>query len=277
VKKSFLLSLIVASSLYAGVVDGVSLIVNGKVITMYEIVSFSELNKLPRERAIEALVEKRLEEAELSRQNIKIDDFEVERKIEQIASTNGLSLSQFRDALSARFINYAEYKNEIKSKLAKERLFQKITHEKYAPMDEKDLRLYFDNNKKEFAIPSKIEALQYSAKDRGAIEKAVSSPMSVLQGVAKEEIIIDTKSLDPALIYVFKNTKDGSFTQIMPIKDKFVSYYIKDKKDFITPEFESAKGEVIEKLTSKKEEDAVKDYFEKLKASAKIKVVRLPN
>lgn len=276
-KKSFLLSLIVASSLYAGVVDGVSLIVNGKVITMYEIVSFSELNKLPRERAIEALVEKRLEEAELSRQNIKIDDFEVERKIEQIASTNGLSLSQFRDALSARFINYAEYKNEIKSKLARERLFQKITHEKYVPMDEKDLRLYFDNNKKEFAIPSKIEALQYSAKDRGAIEKAVSSPMSVLQGVAKEEIIIDTKSLDPALIYVFKNTKDGSFTQIMPIKDKFVSYYIKDKKDFITPEFESAKGEVIEKLTSKKEEDAVKDYFEKLKASAKIKVVRLPN
>ena len=101
--------------------------------------------------------------------------------------------------------------------------------------------------------------------------------MSVLQGVAKEEIVIDTKNLDPALVYVFKSTKEGSFTQIMPIKDRFVSYYIKDKKDFITPEFESAKSEVIEKLTSKKEEDAVKDYFEKLKASAKIKVVRLPN
>ncbi len=276
-KKSFLLSLIVASSLYAGVVDGVSLIVSGKVITMYEIVSFSEQNKISRERAIEALVEKRLEEAELSRQNINIDDFEVERKIGQIASSNGLSISQFRDALNARFINYTEYKSEVKSKLAKERLFQKITHEKYTPMDEKDLRLYFDNNKKEFAVPSKIEALQYSSKDRAAIERAVSSPMSVLQGVAKEEIIIDTKNLDPALVYVFKSTKEGAFTQIMPIKDKFVSYYIKDKKDFITPEFESAKGEVIERLTSKKEEDAVKDYFEKLKASAKIKVVRLPN
>jgi peptidyl-prolyl cis-trans isomerase SurA len=276
-KKRFLLSLIVASTLYAGVVDGVSLIVNGKVITMYEIVSLSELNKIPRERAIEALVEKRLEEAELTRQNINVDDFDVERKIEQIASSNGLSLSQFRDALGARFINYAEYKSEIKTKIAKERFFQKITHEKYAPMDEKDLRLYFENNKKEFAVPSRIEALQYSAKDRSAIERAVSSPMTVLQGVLKEEIVINTKTLDPALIYVFKNTKEGSFTQIMPIKDRFVSYYIKDKKDFVVPEFEGARNEVFEKLTSKKEEDAVKDYFEKLKASAKIKVVRLPN
>lgn len=276
-KKSFLLSLIVASTLYAGVVDGVSLIVNGKAITMYEIVKLSELNKITRERAIEALVEKKLEEAELSRQNINIDDFDVDRKIEQIASSNGLSIVQFKDALGIRHINYVEYKNEIRSKLAKERLFKKITHEKYTPMDEKELRLYFDNNKNEFAIPSKIDALQYSAKDKGALEKAVSAPMSVELGVAKEEININTKTLDPALVYIFKNTREGSFTQIMPIKGKFVSYYIKDKKEFVAPEFESVKNEVFEKLTSKKEEDAVKDYFEKLKASAKIKVVRLPN
>ncbi len=105
----------------------------------------------------------------------------------------------------------------------------------------------------------------------------MASPMSNESAVAKEEISIDTKTLDPSLVYILKNTKDGSFTQILPLKDEFISFYIKDKKDFSVPDFESVRNEVNEKMAAKKEEDAIKDYFEKLKASAKVKVIRLPN
>jgi len=276
-KKMFLLSFAAACVLNAGTVDGVALTVNGKVITMYEIVKLSEQKKISRQDAVELLVEKKLEEAELAKQNVKVDDFDVQRKIEQIAASNGLSLLAFKDALSARLINYEDYKNEIRNKMAKERFFQKITYQKFTPVDEKDLKLYFENNKAEFATPAKIEVLQYSAKDKNALEKAVSSPMANEPSVAKEEVIIDTKTLDASLLYILKNTKDGSFTQIMPVKDRFVSFYIKDKKEFGTPEFESVKNEVAEKFASKKEESAIKDYFEKVKASAKIKVIRLPN
>jgi peptidyl-prolyl cis-trans isomerase SurA len=276
-KKMFLLSFAAACVLNAGTVDGVALTVNGKVVTMYEIVKLSEQNKISRQEAVELLVEKKLEEAELAKQNVKVDDFDVQKKIEQIAASNGLSLSAFKDALSARLVDYEDYKNEIKSKMAKERFFQKITYQKFAPVDEKDLKLYFENNKAEFATPAKIEVLQYSAKDKNALEKAVLSPMANEPSVAKEEVVIDTKTLDASLLYILKNTKDGSFTQIMPVKDRFVAFYIKDKKEFGTPEFESVKNEVAEKFASKKEESAIKDYFEKVKASAKIKVIRLPN
>ncbi len=276
-KKMFLLSFAAACVLNAGTVDGIALTVNGKVITMYEIVKLSEQNKISRQEAIEILVEKKLEETELAKQNIKVDDFDVQKKIEQIASSNGLSLSDFKSALLARHINYMDYKNEVKSKMAKERLLQKITYQKFAPVDEKDLKLYFENNKQEFATPAKIEALQYSSKDKNALERAVLSPMSNEPSIAKEEVVIDTKTLDASLLYVLKNTKDGSFTQIMPVKDRFVAFYIKDKKEFGAPEFESVRNEVVEKLSGKKEETAIKDYFEKAKASAKIKVIRLPN
>jgi len=276
-KKIFLASFAAACALNAGTVDGIALTVNGKVVTMYEIVKLSEQNKISRQDAVELLVEKKLEEAELAKQNIKVDDYDIQRKIEQIAASNGLSLSEFQSALSARLINYEDYKNEIRSKMAKEKLFQKITYQKFAPVDEKDLKLYFENNKAQFATPAKIEALQYSAKDKGAIEKAVMSPMANESTVAKEEVTIDTKTLDASLLYILKNTKEGSFTQIMPVKDRFVAFYIKDKKEFGTPDFESVKNEVAEKFASNKEESAIKDYFEKVKASAKIKVIRLPN
>lgn len=276
-KKIFLCSLAAAYVLNAGVVDGVALTVNGKVVTMYEIVKFSEQKKVSRKDAIEALIEQRLEEAELSKQNIQIDDFDVERRIEQIAASNKMTLAQFQDALSSRLISYSEYKADVKNKMARERLFQKITYQKFAPIDEKDLKLYYENNKQEFSTPSKIEAVQYSSKDKNALARLMTSPMSNEAAVAKEEISIDTKTLDPSLVYILKNTKDGSFTQILPIKDEFISFYIKDKKDFSIPDFESVRNEVNEKIAAKKEEDAIKDYFEKLKASAKVKVIRLPN
>ncbi len=276
-KKIFLCSLAAAYVLNAGVVDGVALTVNGKVVTMYEIVKFSEQKKVSRKDAIEALIEQRLEEAELSKQNIQIDDFDVEKRIEQIAASNKMTLAQFQDALSSRLISYSEYKADVKNKMARERLFQKITYQKFAPIDEKDLKLYYENNKQEFSTPSKIEAVQYSSKDKNALARLMTSPMSNEAAVAKEEISIDTKTLDPSLVYILKNTKDGSFTQILPIKDEFISFYIKDKKDFSIPDFESVRNEVNEKIAAKKEEDAIKDYFEKLKASAKVKVIRLPN
>jgi hypothetical protein len=75
---------------------------------------------------------------------------------------------------------------------------------------------------------------------------------------------------------VFKNTKEGSFTPIIPIKDTFAVFYVKDKKDFAIAGFDSVKSEVNERYTKQKEMDAVRDYFEKLKASAKVKVFRLP-
>lgn len=276
-KKVFLVSIAAACILNAGTLDGIALKVNGNVITMYEIVKLSEEKKISRQEAVELLIEKRLQDAELAKQDIAVDDFEADKRIEQIAASNNMSLSQFKDALAKRGIDFGAYKNEVKSKMAKERLYQKITYKKYAPVDEKDLRLYFENNKKDFSMPAKIDVIQYSSKDQAALLSMIKSPLVASKNISKEELTIDTKKLDSGLAYVLKNTKDGSFTSIMPTKDQFVTLYVKDKKDFEIPEFESVRNEVMNKMAAAKEEDAIREYFEKLKASAKIKVLRLPN
>ena len=183
---------------------------------------------------------------------------------------------QFKEAIEKNFLGVSEYKKDLKEKIAKEKLYQKITYQKYAAVDEKDLKLYYDNNKNSFSVPAKIDTLQYSSSNKAALEKMISSPLSEHQGVAKEEVTIETKTLEPGLLYVFKNTKEGSFTPIIPIKDTFAVFYVKDKKDFAIASFDSVKSEVSERYTKQKEMDAVRDYFEKLKASAKVKVFRLP-
>jgi peptidyl-prolyl cis-trans isomerase SurA len=276
-KKTFLFSIVAATILNAGTLDGIAAKVNDKVITMFEIVKLSEERKISRQQAVELLIEKKLEESELAKQDIAVDGFEVDKRVEQIAASNKLTLPQFKDALAKRGIDFAAYKEEIKNKMARDRLFQKITYKKLAPVDEKDLRLYFENNKKDFSMPATIDVVQYSSKDQTALQAMLRSPLSASNGVSKQEMKIDTKSIDAGLVYVLKNTKDGSFTNIMQVQDQYITFYVKDKKGFETPEFESVKNEVAEKVAAGKEEDAIREYFEKLKASAKIKVLRLPN
>ena len=61
-KKAFLISIATALTLSAQIVDGVAMTVNGRVVTMFEIVKLSESAKISRQDAIEKIIEKKLEE-----------------------------------------------------------------------------------------------------------------------------------------------------------------------------------------------------------------------
>ena len=57
-KKAFLISIATALTLSAQIVDGVAMTVNGRVVTMFEIVKLSESAKISRQDAIEKIIEK---------------------------------------------------------------------------------------------------------------------------------------------------------------------------------------------------------------------------
>ena len=117
-KKAFLISIATALTLSAQIVDGVAMTVNGKVVTMFEIVKLSEGAKISRQEAIEKIIEKKLEESVLEKQNVKIDDFEIERRMEMIASSNNMTLVQFKEAIEKNFLGVSEYKKELKESQA---------------------------------------------------------------------------------------------------------------------------------------------------------------
>jgi peptidyl-prolyl cis-trans isomerase SurA len=262
---------------FAATLDGVAVLVNDKVVTMYEIVKLAEEKKISREEAIDLLVQKRLEEIELNKKDVKIDDFEVDKQVEKVASNNGFTLTQFKDALRQRVIDFEDYKKDVKQKMTRDKLYQKIAYQKYVPIDEKEIAAYYEANRKSFTAPKKLIAIEYSSASREAVEAAISSPLAKTKNVKKSEITIETAGLEPGLIYLFKETKEGQFTAPMAAKGQFISYFIKEKLDSEQLSLEKVRNEIFERLAGQKEESAIKEYFEKLKASAKIKVIRLPN
>jgi len=54
-------------------------------------------------------------------------------------------------------------------------------------------------------------------------------------------------------------------------------FYVREKKELSLIPYEDVKNNIYRMLSKQKEQKAIKDYFEKLKSSASIVVVRSPS
>ena len=86
----FMLCVCVAS-IYAEIVAGVALRVNGHAITLYEIQSLQAQRKISRQAAIDFLINERLKDDEIERFKINVDDFKIDEEIALIAANANLS------------------------------------------------------------------------------------------------------------------------------------------------------------------------------------------
>ncbi len=146
----------------AGLINAISLTINNEPITLYEIHKIRTIYKVSVDEAIDLLIQQRLEESEIKRLGIVVDDFDVKEEIKKIASSNSLSVFDFLDMLKSRGIDKDDYEKELKEKLKKQMLYRKIVSQRaQRPSDEEMLR-YYKNNKDEFSSPELFEVKNIS-------------------------------------------------------------------------------------------------------------------
>jgi len=105
----------------------------------------------------------------------------------------------------------------------------------------------------------------------------IKNPMMQPQGVQVEDKTFQANSLDNKLKALLNQSKYGQFTKIIEIQNKPTMFFLKEKKDFVTLPYEDVKQSIYRVLSKQKEEKVIKDYFEKVKSSATINVVRSPS
>ncbi len=269
-------SIITASAAFAGLVDAVSIVVNNQPITLYEIYKTEKSLGIPKAKAVELLIKKRIKEEELERLGISVDDFDVVSEIDKIARQNGIDTLKMRTILAKQGVSWDNYKKKIKEKLLQERLYRQILSTKIQNPSEETLKEYYRLHINSFSIPQKIKVIQYSSADKKALLSAMENPLAALQGVVQKQEILDTKGLNRELLYLLTKTPKGKFTQIVPVGGQFVVFLV---QDFINSEplpFEKVKDKVFAMWMEQKQQEAIESHFEKLRAAASIKVLRTP-
>jgi parvulin-like peptidyl-prolyl isomerase len=262
---------------FSGIISGVSIVINDEPITLYEIYKYSTKYKISKSKAIDLLVREKLENAQIKKLGITVDAFELDQYIEKIATKNGMSIYEFLNMLKSKGIDIDQYKKDLKQKMKRDKLYSSIYREKLKGVEESELKDFYDKNPNEFKIANSFDVVVYSAKNPEDLEAIKKNPMLKLENIKTEAKTLTSNELNNQLKSLLNMTKNGTFSRVVTLRGKPTMFYVKSRGDIQTIPFDAAKNGIYRMLSQQKEQKAIKDYFEKLKSSASIKVVRQPS
>ncbi len=264
------------STLNAGIIDGVSIIINKEPITLYDVYKYSQRFNISKKEALDILVRQKLEDSEIKSQNISVDSFEVEQYIENLATSNGVSQYEFLNIIRSKNIDVADYKEDLKSKIKRDKLYKKIVSTKMQQMGDSELQTYYTQNADEFSQAASFDVTVYTGASQENLKNIQNNPMSPATNVELKEATLEASKIDPQLATMLNKTAQGSFSTIVKSGEAYVMFFVKNKNNVQTVAFADAKNYIYARLADANEKKAIDEYFEKLKSSASINVIRAP-
>ncbi len=277
-RKSILLALLLLYPLYAKMIDAIAIIVNNEPITLYEIEQTKKSLGIPTQQAVQLLIRKKIELAQIKKLGIDVSDFELQEAIDNYAKQKGMDIFTLRELLEKKGVAWEEYKQSFKEQLLRKKLYEKIAKSARHPSQEQ-LKEYYDTHPDEFMVPKSVVVTKYISPSKELLMQITQNPLyepqnAMLLQKGEEEIELD--KVNPQFAAMLSQLKEGEFSQILPLQDRFLLLYVKKRKGLHKIPFEEAKGYILQRLASQTSSKSVKEYFDKLQASAKIKIIRLP-
>ncbi|KAA6498066.1 SurA N-terminal domain-containing protein [Helicobacter pylori] len=256
------------------VVGGISLLVNGSPITLYQIQEEQEKSKVSKAQAMDRLIAERIKNQEIERLKIHVDDDKLDQEMAMMAQQQGMDLDHFKQMLMAEG-HYKLYRDQLKEHLEMQELLRNILLTNVDTSSETKMREYYNKHKEQFSIPTEIETVRYTSTNQEDLERAMSNPNLEVPGVSKANEKIEMKTLNPQIAQVFISHEQGSFTPVMNGGGgQFITFYIKEKKGKNEVSFSQAKQFIAQKLVEESKDKILEEHFEKLRVKSRIVMIR---
>ncbi|GAA8366513.1 hypothetical protein HpNP2_11730 [Helicobacter pylori] len=256
------------------VVGGISLLINGSPITLYQIQEEQEKSKVSKAQARDRLIAERIKNQEIERLKIHVDDDKLDQEMAMMAQQQGMDLDHFKQMLMAEG-HYKLYRDQLKEHLEMQELLRNILLTNVDTSSETKMREYYNKHKEQFSIPTEIETVRYTSTNQEDLERAMSNPNLEVPGVSKANEKIEMKTLNPQIAQVFISHEQGSFTPIMNGGGgQFITFYIKEKKGKNEVSFSQAKQFIAQKLVEESKDKILEEHFEKLRVKSRIVMIR---
>ena len=276
--KSIIFFLAVSSFLSAGLVNAISVIVNGEAISLYDIDKKSLEFKIDKKDALKLLIRGILEKQEAQKLRIKISQDEVDEEILRLAKLNQLSVEEFYNGIViSKGFTKEVFQKTIKEDILKRKLYDNISYSKIQYPSEKELNLYYQNNKEKYSFYDNVSLTQYQSVSKEDLFNLIKNPLAKFDSIKIKKLDVDTKLINPNFRNILSFTKEGSFTKIMPAQNSFVVFFINKKTNKSSPKISEIKDLILNDFISFKKEVVLSEYFDILKDKARVTILRLPN
>ena len=292
--KSLLLifaSVALLSTASAKVVDRIVAIVNDQIVTQSDINSFRkklktkglvdeallvfyDQNKIKKNRknTLNYLIDERLIDSEVVRNNIVAPIEKVEGEIRNIIRRTGTSRAGLKASLKKRGLRFSDYQDFIKRSIQRQTLLQREVSSKIKISDDDIASFYIQKSKNSKALVFEYELahILFLTKNGGpeeAMKKAQEVRKSLNSGGNFERLAsqhsedprftqggvfgeVKVGEIVPALENALKGKKPGDITKIVKMGDGLHIFKILKRKLSPSPEFIKAKPRIAEALFS---------------------------
>lgn len=259
--------------LNANIIDGIAIKVDGNIITKYEITQLQKSQNLPKDKAIDALINEKLKENEIKRLGIKVDDERIDNEINSIAMANKITRAELESALQKQKINLDTYKAELREHIINRELMQRILQTNSALASESDLQAFYEKNKNDFKIPTKVKVTSYVSNSDVELQRFLQNPLLLNPSIQSKDEEIDIRTLPAQVMGIFLDTPIKNFTPVLNSGSTLIVFFIKEKDGWEVLPFESAKSMVMQKYSQTRESEILNEYFTKVKANANIEMI----
>ena len=254
----------------ARVACAVALTVDGEAITTSEIAKLQQKAHIPKQQAIELLIQDRLQQEAMK--NIKISEETIDAKIAQIANLNHITVPQMQKLLKQQGTSWSKYRESLRQALKKERFFKEKVSKSILPPTPEQLERYYEMHQALFVIPSSLTLTEYSASSEKTLQHFLHTGSH--KGIRTIRKTKKTEGMNPAMLSMLLSTPEGSFTKPINAGDKWVVFKVNSKNGKKQMSFEEARNAVVRKWGQEQQSQALKDYFSKMKTEANIQIIR---
>lgn len=313
---AFALTAVSATSAFAAeLVDKIVVIVNEEIITLSDIADFEQRLKTggliddqlvpndstrqtllkDREALVKKLIDARLIDAEVKKQNLTVPFEQVEQEIRSIAKRNGMQRDDLKNALAEKGVNFASYQDFIKTGLERQSLVTKSVTSKIKISEDDVLAAMIS-----MGLASNTQAFEYSlarilflnAKSGGADgarAQATQAMEKLKEGSSFDRVAADfsqeenfevggalpqlsSTEMPPDLEKAVSKLSPGEWTQPIPTNGGLQIVRLIKRRLIANPETEKIKNDVRAKLGEKRFREYYDIWLESLRSEASIRI-----
>ncbi|MCI0501173.1 MAG: peptidyl-prolyl cis-trans isomerase [Epsilonproteobacteria bacterium] len=268
-----IMALLIGLHLNAGLVNAIAISVNDNPITLEDIDKKMIQMNATKDSAISALIDESLYQQSLEKYNINVDNFDIDNYIEKIAKNNKMSSLEFKNAVKQQE-DYDGFIEKIKLQLKHQKLISAISANNLIIANEEDLKIYYSNNISQFKIAKKIDAIHYTSKDKNLLEQLKINPLLLDTNLNVKNEVFDIDTVSPQMKYILSQTNEKKFSSIFLENQTYNMVFVSKKDDIKEIPFETIKDGIFNTIMTQRENEYLKNYFEKLKVTAEIKFIK---
>ena len=271
----------------AKILDRIVAIVNGEVITLYDLKKEVKKANLAGRKNIDLndksllkqflsdMINRILLKEEADKLGIKVSKYEVENQLKQIIKSSELTEEEFKKEIQSQDITLEEFKKNLEDNIKINKLISFMVRRKVVVTDE-DIEKYLEQHSSQFGKKERIHILLFESKEKDALENIKVDKDNKFSSVKNVKVMdmgyVAIKGLQKKWREAIKGVEVGSFSPIFEINGEYVRLFVAGK-DIIDPALDTEmKNKIRERIFREKLKARYVEYINKLRSKAVIEI-----